>query len=509
MNRRIELYVGLATLPVCLLLTAIAGAAWKDDVGYTTLSDELGGLLPRGSNIPVCQVEAPYGVSEYMPNTNNAEFGGKTFRNMSGSNTGASDHATTVALTLYGTNTGIVPGVTQINNYLVSHWAGVGSLNSGTANAPSNETCRVQNQSCISLTPNTNALRRLDYAVDRDGFVAVVGLNNIQDSIPALMAHAYNIICVGRSDGIHSTGKTTFDDAGRIKPDIVAPLGSVSEAVPAVAGAAAIIVEKAASDSSLSDAGRPQAVKAILLAGATKDEFPSWDRTQARPLDDVYGAGELNIRNSYGILASGRQAASTTNLATRSGWDFVSIPQGTSAWWFIEVPESNVLTRLSIALVWHRRITSTPASPFVPVPFVPNFDLHLHTATNFDAGPVFDSSTSMVDNVEHIYQRYLPAGRYAMEVRSINLTTNCSLAWYSRTSVIPPITNISVTATGVQFSAAASPGVPYAIEATTNLLEAGSWVRVATNAPVTNTFTYTETNTLEFIKRFYRMVPDP
>ena len=39
-----------------------------------------------------------------------------------------------------------------------------------------------------------------------------------------------------------------------------------------------------------------------------KQELNPWDRTLTRPIDDIYGAGEVNILNSYHILAAGEQS---------------------------------------------------------------------------------------------------------------------------------------------------------------------------------------------------------
>ena len=69
------------------------------------------------------------------------------------------------------------------------------------------------------------------------------------------------------------------------------------------------------------DGARSEVIKAMLMAGATKGEFANWidpttglvnpwNRTQTRPLDDVFGAGELNVYNSYLIGIGGKQSAS-------------------------------------------------------------------------------------------------------------------------------------------------------------------------------------------------------
>jgi len=369
-----------------LLLTAIpAYGGWKDDIGHTSLAAEIGPSLATGTNITVSHIEAPDGSGFYLPDSSNTQFSGKTFTNVSGSSTGISSHATTVGLYYYGTLTGISPDINTIDNYEASNWLGSGGLRTGLTQDPVAETRRLQSHSWIGNHGNReNVLRRFDFAIARDGFTAIVGLNNAPPSnaIPELLAHSYNTITVGCSDGGHSTGTTTFDVAGRTKPDLVVPFSFVSWSAPVVAGAAAMLMEWADTTPAWTNASKPQSIKAILLAGATKDKFPSWDRTPSRPLDNVYGAGELNIYNSYHILAGGEQKSNPTSLVQRLGWDFDSIVASNS-------------------LLYDGRVgTDFP-------PEVANMTMRLHATTNFILVDLMDASTSRVDNVEHIYQKHL------------------------------------------------------------------------------------------------------
>jgi len=67
--------------------------------------------------------------------------------------------------------------------------------------------------------------QRLDYAIVRDGFTAVVGVNNGDSTtLPELLSQSYNTISVGRSDGKHGHGLTVLDGQGRIKPELVVPV---------------------------------------------------------------------------------------------------------------------------------------------------------------------------------------------------------------------------------------------------------------------------------------------
>src|SRR3990172_7580648 len=104
---------------------------------------------------------------------------------------------------------------------------------------------------------------------------------------------------------------------------------TASSATPVVAAAAALLVQSAHryptfSQSSvrtlegevLYDAERPEVIKAILMAGADRvasnddgtsvsDYRGSLDRRTDNGLDRRYGAGQLNVLNSYAILSGG------------------------------------------------------------------------------------------------------------------------------------------------------------------------------------------------------------
>lgn len=497
---------------MCAMFLFAAGVqAWggyKDDIGYTRLVLELGTAMPTGSNVPVTQVESPVG-SDYMPATNDIAFAGKVFSNATASSPGFTGHATTVGYYLYGANDSVAPGIPRIVNYMADTW-GVGDyLHDGMTNAPDVETNRVQNHSWVNYwTGATEAVRRLDYAIDRDRFTAVVAVHNFSsEPVPEMMAACYNTITVGKTDGNHSRGTTTIDGAGRARPEIVVPLGATSIATPVISAAAALLIDKALSNGD-PDAARPQVIKALLLAGATKDQFTNWDRTATRPLDDIFGAGQINIFNSYKVLDAGRQTASPTSLVQRAGWDFHSLAAGTNALWFFNVPSNMVMTRLSAVLAWHRRVTDGPGDGFDPQSALPSLDLFFKSATNFGAASEIDVSTSRIDNVEHVYQRHLPPGRYVLEVRADD-DADFALAWWSQVAMAPQTTNAVYDAGTFRLTASVSSNVPHLVEAATNLPAMGGWTRLGTNTPVASTLLFEDTNAVSFERRFYRLTPDP
>lgn len=416
----------------------------KTAVGYSALLARLGAAAPTGASVPVTQVEVGAGASlDYGPNQAHADFSGKTFTLKSGSS-GSSDHATGVGRNYYG-NQSFAPGINQIDLYEVDNWLQTGGLKFLQSVAPAVETQRVQNHSWIaSGLLNSQAidlLRRLDYQIQRDNVVSVVGVNNGSSSaFPQLLANSYNAITVGRTSGGSSIGPSTLDVAGRAAVNLVAPAGNVSTAVPWVAGSAALLIEAAGANV---EAAKSQTIRAVLMAGATKDEFdttnqtPStfdnWTRTPTRPLDLRYGAGELNIDNAHRILTSPQQEASAASLVNSTGWDFDNISGGTSQLYFFEIPLFTQLDSLSIIAAWNRDIAFTPGTGGSPALFTPslaNVDLKLFQANSFTLGSMIDQSISTIDNVEHIFQRGLAPGRYAIQMLS-DATVDVALAWDS------------------------------------------------------------------------------
>ena len=124
----------------------------------------------------------------------------------------------------------------------------------------------------------------------------------------------------------HSRGATNFVyGPGRYRPDLVVgrrPSHQRRHGADQLGGRRA---SRRRAGHATPIAARP--IKAILMAGATKTEFAGFvepstgrrqslepatlrtDRTPTRPLDDIFGAGELNIFNSYLMTVGGRTPA--------------------------------------------------------------------------------------------------------------------------------------------------------------------------------------------------------
>lgn len=430
---------------VCVISSATILADWRDDVGFTRLQLIVGGDLPTTVGDGFTQVEAKESSTNYMPNTGDAIFQGKTFVNKTNTSSVTSNHASTVAAYFYSTSS-LLPGTeaTTVDVYSADHWLYGGFLKAGTTSEPAIESRAVQNHSWIALDGDTVAFeevnQRLDYAIDRDGFVSVVGENNGSSTVlPKLLGQGYHAIAVGRTDGLHSHGLSTLDGIDRIKPDLVAPGSATSYATPMVGSAAGILYQKLqASPYSLGGADLPRTIKAMLMASARKDTVTGWDQTTSRPLDDVYGAGELNIYNAYMILSAGRVSSGVTQRGQRA-WAAESITSSATKRYFFTIPSGAPSTPFCTALVWHRVITDNLVSPVNwgnLTTSMANLNLSLYQATGTTRGSLVSQSSSTVDNVELIYQATLAPGDYEIVVSSDTATaTPYALAWHSLPAV--------------------------------------------------------------------------
>ncbi len=432
-----------------LAMAGAEAADYRDWVGYVQLQTEYGGALPTASGAQVTQVEAPDGSSNYFPDTTDPEFAGRTFTAKSGES-GHSPHATTVGYTYYG-NSSLAPGVTSIFVYNANSWIGSGFLRTGTSFSPLTETSLAQCNAWIGTTGNTatddEILARLDYAITTSKVLSAVGVNNgASNSLPVLMAQGYNSIAVGLTNGDHTAGTTTVATAGRTKPDIVAPDIATSYATGKVASAITLLRSTADGNASLSktagNASRPETTKAFLLAGATKGECSNWSNTATQPLDSRYGAGQLNIYNSYKILVAAEQDPYETTAASVPaawGWDNGRVGVSTTRHYYFDVPTGYHMKDLSIALSWNRDVTITGGTPSTTVA---DFSLRLCRGDGYVVGTELASSNSAVDNVEHIWRTApLGPGRYVIQVtRSASggaTNVNYGLAWRATVSNVP------------------------------------------------------------------------
>lgn len=473
----------------CFILWVLLGFAQLcadsfDDIGLNLLRDELGEATPTGVGVVATQVEAAGPSGWYFIDMTDPLFAGKQFTNQSGINTNAYAHTRFVAKQWYGSG-GVSPGVRRIDIYSASDWYDRVMRRSASPlrEAPLFERAQVQNHSWIAyrdagttIDDAIDLLRRIDYMVERDKVVVIASVNNgAENDLPDLLSHAYNVITVGTTGGNHTSGRTLYDLPGRIKPDIVTPEKFTSFGSPLVSGAASMIIETAEHNPELIDATSPSVIKAILLAGATKEEFPNWSREWHRPLDPIFGAGELNVYHNQHILLAGK--ANPTN-ALLQGWDLHELTgNGKQQRYRFTVPEHMYLNDLSVALTWQRRVYDAGGlGGFSPAVELADLDMRLYRVGEANA---LDESLSVNDNVEHIYQPFLDAGSYEIEI-SGDKNWQYGLAWRSTPVTRPVITSVFRNSSGQFFARArVAAGSQYSIQASSNFED---WEMVASTA---------------------------
>jgi hypothetical protein len=330
-------------------------------------------------------------------------------------------------------------------------------------------------------------------------------------------ATCYNGIGVGVFPSTDSPYGPTPD--GRSKPDIVAPGfpgPDTSYTSPLVAGAAAVLMQAGLHGDGGGDTNSAvdiRTLKALLLNGAIKPS--GWTNSSSAPLHPLYGAGVLNVFNSYEQLAGGKHSyIVATSVATNSphpptgnigtvsalsGWDFntnisSATTNGVNHYYF------NVTNNLSGAtfaatatLVWNRHKTNSGIN---------NLNLFLYNAANSNLAAC---STSLVDNVEHLYLTNLAQGRYDLQVfkkGGMVVTTNETYA-LAFEFFLQPLT-ATKSGTNVALSWPVYPA-GFVVESTTNLSPPQNWSTNGIPAPaITNNQNYTLLNATD-ANQFFRL----
>ena len=449
-------------LSVVTATALFVGVASADEVGYEALVARLGAATPTGAGVRVVQVEASEasGQQKISPNRTLAEFAGKSFYEQSGATT-TSGHATTVAQAFYSSSASIAPGITQIHRYEAGLFLQGSYLRTATAGStpffppgPSSaDRARIFHHSWIgsfgagNAAFDSEALRRADFAMSRDGTLFICGENNGAGSaMQPLMACGYNGIAVGRSDGQHSAGGTPAanDGPGRMKPELVAPGAFTSFSTPVVSAAAALLYQTADTLPLSLNVNRRQGVtiKSALLCGAAHAETWSNQAPQSgpqrgvttRPIDPVYGCGTVNVDRAHRIIASDeRIGEASVEEAVDSvphppiGWDFVVFTSGgVQVHYRFDLPAG--ADELSALVTWNRTPTTAQLSAAAAAPVIANLRMELLRIEDGVALPiagdagigVFASgnvvSASAIDNIEHIHLRGLAPGNYVLSV---------------------------------------------------------------------------------------------
>lgn len=487
LRRRVSLHVdsGLWRAVMLAVMVPSAYGTWQDDIGFSRLRQTLDSARPTGAGVRVALIEAslngpgdPY-LPSADPRPTSGNFAGKEFSFVSGPGP-VSGHALRAGSFFFGRNTdpllgdaSVAPGAGDgldagVECYQSDRWLGADFLRLGSDAWPTGGGRVVANHSWIGMSgveftaeQVNEALRRLDWTVERDDAVVMVGLNNGAGTpVPPLLASAYNVLSIGRSDGRHSTGVSSFevDGVGRIKPELVAPMTATSWSTAVVSSCAALLREAAASFSP--EAQSSEVMRALLLAGARRSPFSGWVNSATRPLDAHFGAGEVNVWRSYQILAAGDGGDGGDVRPLSSGphgWRYGVVPAaGERHEYVFAVPPGCVARELAAALVWNRTVDVAPESSWLEVePELVNLDLRLETNAGEQAGVELARSEtgaqgSISHPLEYVRQRHLAAGEYELVVHTAAAASEegrpYGLAWFSELApAADPVLDVGFT----------------------------------------------------------------
>jgi Subtilase family len=338
-------------------------------------------------------------------------------------------HADLVAGNIYGMGRGIATNVSHVDNYDANNF--VEENNQDQFYFPYlNTNDRVMNQSWIFTDVSSNDEVAIDQLFDnyaaKYGILFVGGAGN-SDGMPiSPPATCYNGIGVGVYNGGSSPGPTVD---GRCQPLLTASAtnGDTSFSTGYVTGAAAALMQAALRGDGGGDtnsAVNTITIKTLLLNGAVKPA--GWANIPPSPLDYTYGAGYLNVFNSYEQLAGGKHSYNfATNIPTGTvhppvtmalsapvlnGWDFntntsSAAGDGVNHYFFnVTNGARGAAFSLTATLVWNKHYNATTIN---------NLELFLYNTANSN---LVAASTSAVDNLQQVFVPQLAQGRYDLQV---------------------------------------------------------------------------------------------
>ncbi len=494
------------------LAPAAARAQGLGPIGVTLLRAVTTNL--NGTGICVAQPEANDGTNnwEVNPGVEEQPISLFTYISAGGSTnvfpnslSGESGHADDVAWYFYGVPGGVATNVAHVDSYDADYFAN--NIVAAMSPPPTNDA--VVNQSYIFGYVTTNSPPLPMYYISvADQEMADSQFDNYAAQYPTLFVSAvgnggavdppgtcYNGIGVGCYGGSSSTGPTL--DNGRCKPELVAAVagGETSWSTPYIAGAAAVMMQaglRGDGGANTNAAADIRTVKALLINGAVKP--PDWTNQAPSPLDYRYGAGVLDVFNSYEQLAGGQHdyvdsgwvqsgdphppTGATGTVSALSGWDFNSLASlshpdydAVNEYFFNVtngVPADNFTAVVTLA--WNRQLNQTNIN---------NLGLFLYNCANSN---LVACSTSLVDNVQHLYVPRLPQGRYDLQVwksgggNIVSPSETYALAWTFFSGSLAQ----AKSGTNVSLSWPVYPD-GFVLESATNLAAPAVW---STNSPV-------------------------
>lgn len=475
------------------LAFAAAQAQMPDVIGLSALRAVTTNLNGAGIRVAHPEANLNVGGAPYTFEVSPSNGAGQptnlfTYFSLAGTATGFTNavgaeswHANSVAGVFYGIAAGVATNVAHVDNFDADFFINAYVVsNLAVLNDP------IVNQSFVDTDTNSQS----DYDAAYDDYAAqhqtlfISGAGNGGRVLPP--STCFNGISVSAYyDGTNYGGVGPTPAGGRCKPDLTALGGYTSVTTPQVSGAAALLMQAALRGDGGSDtnsANNILTIKALLLNGAVKP--PGWTNSNSAPLDARYGAGMVNVMNSYEQLAGGKQGsiisnivaisgahppiASTNNLLGLVGWDFStntsSIYSAAVQHYFVNLTNSAASAKFSAkaTLVWNRHFNTNDIN---------NLNLFLYNCANSN---LVACSTSLVDNVEHIYQTNLALGRYDLQVWKAGGLTVTTDETYALAFEFVPLPVLAIS--GGANPALQWPLYPagFLVEARTNLLS-GAW----------------------------------
>ncbi|MDE0005619.1 MAG: Ig domain-containing protein [Rhodospirillaceae bacterium] len=438
--------------------------------GYQDLLAKFDRHLPAGRGLTILQAERSH----------TPDSAGNVLHLFA--NPGTDEHSTTVANFLTERNS--YPSLwTQYRTFSLYldnfHASTTSDLRTFAAGLGSGPTYPETSYDGMALTPakllnvsNSNGggaetVRQFDKFVEENDLVACTAVSGGSGGNATTSGTAYNSITVHHTQShpsIFEGARVNDHGEPRYKPDIVTRSEfsrASSWSAPTVCSAAAMLLERTQVDPQVAGAYNSVALKAILMAGATRFNYRisahwsdvqmvnreeliseplfywgEWERTSdALPMSPRHGAGALNVLAAYEILDAGEFDAGSGPVGIR-GWDHA---EGHSAGDTLVYPISlDRETMFSAVLVWHRYIDDDFVS------HLPDYEVSVYD--DADTRVAFSDSTT--SNTELIEVK-LAAGDYRMLVRvkSDDGSTDglsYGLAWIGKEVLVAPA-NVQVS----------------------------------------------------------------